>query len=286
MTAGIGANGCYTNYCIPTAECAAPACSTLTSESACTARMDCDTVYTGTNCTCGCEPLQCARPKHFCAASSTFPAQPDDPLTRFSIGRTLRAMELHGSSRWFWLCVAPRRIGWRETTTTAPTRAAAARGPHLRRSDATGRCRRSFCGVTFSPGPSLVYPNSGAVIPHDVGLIDVQGASPSPGPGSIACDSRSMMAMSCEGTCPQATWLPDDSDWTWSSWGARPGTPPRYPLLARSSGGQVACQLSRGLTPLLVPSDVPRPAHCSAFATTGDQITGSGVLDRLPRSAL
>jgi len=51
-TPGIGASGCYTNYCIPDAECAAPACATLTTESACTARSDCDTVYDGSNCTC------------------------------------------------------------------------------------------------------------------------------------------------------------------------------------------------------------------------------------------
>jgi hypothetical protein len=44
-------NGCYTNYCIPTAECMAAACSTLT-ESQCLARSDCDAVYMGSNCTC------------------------------------------------------------------------------------------------------------------------------------------------------------------------------------------------------------------------------------------
>ena len=46
------ANGCYTPYCIPNAECPQAACSTLTTELACKARSDCDTVYQGSNCTC------------------------------------------------------------------------------------------------------------------------------------------------------------------------------------------------------------------------------------------
>lgn len=50
-TAGI-ANGCYSGYCIPNNECPPAACSTLTTETACKARPDCDTVYQGSNCTC------------------------------------------------------------------------------------------------------------------------------------------------------------------------------------------------------------------------------------------
>ena len=50
-TAGI-ANNCYTGFCIPSSECAPPPCATLTTESACVARTDCDPVYQGTNCTC------------------------------------------------------------------------------------------------------------------------------------------------------------------------------------------------------------------------------------------
>jgi hypothetical protein len=59
-------NGCYTGYCIPDDACAPSACETLTSESACTSRMDCAAVYTGSNCTCTatgctCEDLTYAR---------------------------------------------------------------------------------------------------------------------------------------------------------------------------------------------------------------------------------
>ena len=45
-------NGCWTGYCIPTSACPLAACSTLTSESACTARTDCIPVYDGMDCTC------------------------------------------------------------------------------------------------------------------------------------------------------------------------------------------------------------------------------------------
>jgi hypothetical protein len=50
-TAGID-NDCYTGYCIPNADCAPEDCASITTEAACTARSDCEAVYTGTNCTC------------------------------------------------------------------------------------------------------------------------------------------------------------------------------------------------------------------------------------------
>jgi hypothetical protein len=49
---GIGSNNCYTGYCIPTSQCEVPACETLTTEQACTARNDCAPVYSGSDCTC------------------------------------------------------------------------------------------------------------------------------------------------------------------------------------------------------------------------------------------
>jgi hypothetical protein len=57
-TAGI-ANGCYTGYCIPDGACEAAACETLTTESACTARMDCSAVYAGSDCTCDANGCTC-----------------------------------------------------------------------------------------------------------------------------------------------------------------------------------------------------------------------------------
>ncbi len=45
-------DGCWTGFCIPADECPVPACETLTSESACDARTDCQSVFNGTSCTC------------------------------------------------------------------------------------------------------------------------------------------------------------------------------------------------------------------------------------------
>lgn len=45
-------NGCYSGYCIPQNQCPLAPCESLTSESSCTARMDCIPVYAGTDCTC------------------------------------------------------------------------------------------------------------------------------------------------------------------------------------------------------------------------------------------
>jgi hypothetical protein len=46
------ASGCYSGFCIPIADCEVPACETLTTEAACTARSDCEAVYVGSGCTC------------------------------------------------------------------------------------------------------------------------------------------------------------------------------------------------------------------------------------------
>ncbi len=58
-TPGIGPSGCWTGYCIPVADCGAQACSTLASEAACEARMDCRAVYAGMSCTCTASGCTC-----------------------------------------------------------------------------------------------------------------------------------------------------------------------------------------------------------------------------------
>ena len=50
---------CYTPYCIPLDECVLPACSTLTTESTCKARTDCDPIYDGSSCTCDLNGCRC-----------------------------------------------------------------------------------------------------------------------------------------------------------------------------------------------------------------------------------
>ena len=52
-------NGCWSGYCIPTAECETPACTSLTTEAACLARNDCEGVYAGSNCTCDMNGCTC-----------------------------------------------------------------------------------------------------------------------------------------------------------------------------------------------------------------------------------
>jgi hypothetical protein len=57
-TAGIE-NGCWTGYCIPNADCPAPACAAITDQASCTARPDCEAVYAGMNCTCDASGCTC-----------------------------------------------------------------------------------------------------------------------------------------------------------------------------------------------------------------------------------
>jgi hypothetical protein len=53
-------DGCWSGYCIPEADCEAPpACSALT-EPQCIGRSDCDTLYTGVDCSCDANGCTCA----------------------------------------------------------------------------------------------------------------------------------------------------------------------------------------------------------------------------------
>ena len=45
-------NGCWSGFCIPTSTCPVPACETVTDESTCQSRSDCEPVYDGQGCTC------------------------------------------------------------------------------------------------------------------------------------------------------------------------------------------------------------------------------------------
>jgi hypothetical protein len=58
-TPGI-ANACYTGYCIPTSDCGFQACAALTTEASCSARSDCNPVYSGMDCTCNANGCTCA----------------------------------------------------------------------------------------------------------------------------------------------------------------------------------------------------------------------------------
>jgi hypothetical protein len=52
-------NGCYTGYCIPLSQCPTAACETVTAESTCIARTDCEPIYAGSMCTCGPNGCSC-----------------------------------------------------------------------------------------------------------------------------------------------------------------------------------------------------------------------------------
>ena len=137
-----------------------------------------------------------------------------------------------------------------------------------------------FDGLTFDPGLSLVYPNSGAIVPNDVGSIDVQGVAVA---GlevyrvRFAVDNGNALV----GYMPQATWLPEDTDWKWLMGRASGHTISLSLAGAHLAGGHV---VGPGKTSMEQPLIVSKDAATGAlfyFATTGDQISGTGALQRL-----
>lgn len=137
-----------------------------------------------------------------------------------------------------------------------------------------------FDGLTFGPGLSLVYPNSGAIIPNDIGSIDVQGMTVA---GLEVYRVRFAVDDGNElrGYVPQASWLPDDADWKWLTGRAAGHTISLSLAGAHLAGGQL---VGPGQTSAAQPLIVSRDAATGAlfyFATTGDQISGTGTLQRL-----
>jgi Tol biopolymer transport system component len=137
-----------------------------------------------------------------------------------------------------------------------------------------------FDALTFDPGLSLVYPNPGAVIPRDVAAIDVQGVAIA---GLEVYRVRFAVDDGNElrGYVPQATWLPDEASWTWLTTRAAGHKITLTLAGAHLASGNVVGpgKISNG-QPLIVSNDDATGA-LFYFATTGDQVSGSGVLDRL-----
>jgi Tol biopolymer transport system component len=142
-----------------------------------------------------------------------------------------------------------------------------------------------FDGLTFGAGLNLVYPNAGAVIPRDVAAIDVQG---------IAVDGLEVYRVrfalddgnELRGYVPQPTWLPDESNWTWLTGRAAGHTITLTLAGAHLTGGNVVGPgVVSNPQPLIVSNDDATGA-LFYFATTGDQLTGSGVLERLEVGSL
>ncbi len=130
-----------------------------------------------------------------------------------------------------------------------------------------------------SGGLTLVYPNSGARVPHDLAPVDVQWNGTAPVYRvTFAVDNGNKL----RGYVKSADWVPPTTEWAWLLDVAAGHTitlsvdgatidangNPQGPLL--SAAGQ----------PLLVAHDDATGA-LFYFATTGDQISGDGTLERL-----
>ncbi len=135
-------------------------------------------------------------------------------------------------------------------------------------------------------GLSLVYPESGAIIPHDLAPIDVQWNPPA-GENvwrvTFAADTGDKL----RGYVSTPSWNPAVSDWRW--------------LLDRAQGHVITLTVTGGIAdttgklgPAVIAS-VGQPLKVSRdnatgalfyFATTGDQLTGDGTLQRLELGAL
>ncbi|HZS37849.1 MAG TPA: hypothetical protein VFF06_13520 [Polyangia bacterium] len=127
---------------------------------------------------------------------------------------------------------------------------------------------------------SVVYPQSGVILPHDLAPIDVQwnavgGATVYRVTYAVTTGDR------LRGYVPKADWIPTATDWQW--------------LMDRASGHTVTLTVDGGTADASgkisnAVGSAPQPlsvSHDDAtgalfyFATTGDQISGDGTLERL-----
>jgi Tol biopolymer transport system component len=143
-----------------------------------------------------------------------------------------------------------------------------------------------FDGATATPGGlTTAYPDPGIVLPHDLAPIDVQWNPPAGANVyrvSFSVDTGDRL----RGYVKSADWIPAATDWQW--------------LLGRAAGHDVKISVEGGnldatgkLNTVVASNDIP--AHVSNddatgalfyFATTGDQITGDGTLERLQLGAM
>ncbi len=139
-----------------------------------------------------------------------------------------------------------------------------------------------FDGVTPAAGAlAIAYPNAGATLPHDLAPIDVQWTPP-PGLGAYRVTFAVDTGDRLRGYVPKPDFIPSATDWQW--------------LLDRAAGHTITLTVAGGVAdatgaiaagavtspgqPLLVSHDDATGA-LFYFATTGDQLTGDGTLERL-----
>jgi len=134
-----------------------------------------------------------------------------------------------------------------------------------------------------SGGITLVYPNAGAMVPHDLAPIDVQWNGTTPVYRvTFAVDNGNRL----RGYVPTKDWIPPASEWAW--------------LLNVAAGHQVTLSVDgatvdgNGTPQGPLQSAAGQPLGVSPddatgalfyFATTGDQVTGDGTLERLELGA-
>ncbi len=132
-------------------------------------------------------------------------------------------------------------------------------------------------------GVTLVYPNAGAMVPHDLAPIDVQWSGTTPVYRvTFAVDNGNRL----RGYVPTKDWIPPAGEWPW--------------LLDVAAGHQITLSVdgatvdANGTPQGPLSSSAGQPlgvSHDDAtgalfyFATTGDQVSGDGTLERLELGA-
>jgi hypothetical protein len=129
----------------------------------------------------------------------------------------------------------------------------------------------------------LVYPNAGAIVPHDLAPIDVQwnGAAPVYRV-TFAVDTGDRL----RGYVTSPDWIPPASNWQWLLDRAA-GHPIALSVEGATidgSGNVTGAVVGTAAQPLSVAPDDATGA-LFYFATTGDQLTGDGTLERLQLGA-
>lgn len=128
---------------------------------------------------------------------------------------------------------------------------------------------------------ALVYPNDKIILPHDLAPLDVQWNVPA-GANAYRVTFAVETGDRLRGFVPSADWIPPATEWSW--------------LLDRAAGHKITLTVDGGTADaagkLSGPVSGSQPqtitiSHDDAtgalfyFATTGDQITGDGTLERL-----
>ena len=132
-------------------------------------------------------------------------------------------------------------------------------------------------------GITLVYPNAGALVPHDLAPIDVQWNGSSPVYRvTFAVDNGNRL----RGYVKSADWIPPASNWAWLQ-DVAAGHQIQLSVDGATIDGNGTPQgavAGSGAQALAVSRDDATGA-LFYFATTGDQITGDGTLERLELGA-